>query len=65
MEEYLIEIVVDSPAEATMGLLSLSSPDTYDLLQIFPQQTGSQEIKTLMVQSTTGPFLSRDDLSTC
>ena len=43
-------------------LLSLRLPDTYPL-QIFLHQTGSQEIKILMVQSTVGTVFSGDDLS--
>jgi len=63
---------MDLPAEPTMKLLpsspamrvqlSLRSSDTYDSLQIFLQQTGSQEIKRLIVQSTIGSVFSRDDL---
>ena len=47
VEELLIETLVDLPAKSTMELLfsspvmrilvSLRSPDLYDLLQIFPK----------------------------
>jgi len=43
-------------------LLSLRSPDVYDLLQIFLEATGSQEVGFLMVQSIIGPVFSWDDL---
>ena len=43
--------------------LSLRLPDTFDSLQIFLQQTGSQEIKFLMVHSTIGPVFNGDGLS--
>ena len=72
VEEPLIEIFVDLPAEPTMDLLpsssatrvtlSLRSRDTYDPLDIFLQQAGSQEIKFLIVQSTIVSVFSGDDL---
>ena len=73
VKDSLIEIVVYLPAESTMELLSsssamrvllsLRSTDTYDPLQIFLQQTGSQEIKPLMVQGIIDSVFIGDDLS--
>ena len=72
VKEPLVEIFVNLPAEFIMDLLpsspairvplSLRLPDTYDPLQIFLQQTGSHEIKLLMVQSTIDSVFSGDDL---
>ena len=56
-----MELLTSSPAMRV--LLSVRSPDTYDSLQIFLEQTGSQEIKPLMMQNTIDPVFSRDDLS--
>jgi len=71
VEELPIETLVDLPTELTMGLLSLSppmifslslrSPDVYDLLQIFLQEAGSQEIKLVMVQSAVSLVFIMDD----
>ena len=51
-----------SSSPAMRVLLSLRLPDTYDSLQIFLQQLGSQEIKLLMGQSTISSVFSEDDL---
>jgi len=74
VEKPLEEISADLPIELTITIellpsppamrvpLSLSLSDIYDPLQIFLRQTGSQQIKFLMVQSTIGPISSGDNL---
>ena len=59
--ELPIETIVDLPVEPTLELvpsltvmmasLFLRSPDVYDILQIFLQETGSQEISALVCGS--------------
>jgi len=72
IEEPLIEISADLPAEFAMDLvpslpavrvfLPLRSSDLYDLLQIVLEAIGSQEFGFLMVQSTIGLVFSAEDL---
>jgi len=67
-----VEIFTDLLAEPTIEILpsppsmrvplSLRLLDTYDPLQMFLQQTGSQEIKFLMVQRIIDLVSSGDDL---
>jgi len=61
VEGLPVEILVDLPAELTLKLVPplaamrvsffLRSPDVYDPLQICLQESGSQEINALLVQS--------------
>ena len=72
IEESLVEILADLPAEFAMDLvpsspavrvfLPLRSPNVYDLLQIVLEAIGSQEFGFLMVQSTISPVFSAEDL---
>ena len=72
VQEPFVEIFVDLSAEPTIELLpfspamrvplSLRLPDTYHPLQIFQQQTESQENTFLMMQSTISPVFIGDDL---
>ena len=64
VDELPIETFVDLSIKSTMEFvsffaamrasLSFRSPDLYNPLQIFLQETGSQEIMLFMVQSAVG-----------
>jgi len=66
--EFLIDTLVELLVELIIELVSsltaipLKSPDIYDPLQIFLQETESQEISLLMVQSTIHSVFIMDDL---
>jgi len=71
VEELLIGTLVNLLAESTMELLlsspvmripvSLRSSDLYDPLQIFLQNTESQEIRLFRMRSTVDSVLTRED----
>jgi len=69
VKEPLIKTLVKLSVEPTMELVPsltcilLRSPDVYDLLQIFLQETGSQEFSIFMVQSTLCLVFIMDDSS--
>ena len=68
-EKTLIKSLIDLPTEPTMELMSsliamrasLKLPDVYDPLQIILQETGSQEIKLLMMQSAVNSVFIMND----
>ena len=72
VEELPIETLVDFPAEPTLELAShlaamrvsffLRSPDVNDLLQICLQEPGSQEMRSLMLQSAVSSVFIMDDV---
>ena len=67
-----METSADLPAELVMELVpptpavrvpvTLRSPDLYDSLQIFLQETGSQLIKQFIVRSTVDSALTQKDM---
>ena len=69
VEELLIGTLVDLPTETPMESLlfssvmripvSLRSPDLYDLLQIFLQDTESQKIRLFRVRNTIDSLLTQ------
>ena len=69
--EPFVETLTNLSAELAMELVpptpvvrvpvTLKSPDLYDSLQIFLQETGSQEIWLFMVRSTVESILIRED----
>jgi len=70
--EPLMETSADLPAELVMELVpptpavrvpvTLRSPDLYDSLQIFLQETGSQLIKQFIVRSIVDSALTQKDM---
>jgi len=72
VEELHVETLVDLPTKPTLELVRslaamrvsffLRSPNVYDSLQICLQEPGSQEIKSLMVQSTIGSVFIMNDV---
>jgi len=71
VEEFLIGTLVDLLSESTMELLlssptiripvSLRSPDLYDPLQIFLQDTESHEIRLFRMRNTVDSVLTQED----
>ena len=71
IEEPLVKNSVDLSAELVMELMtstpamrvpvSQRSPDLYDSLQIFLQETESQEVRLFMVRSTVDSVLILED----
>ena len=67
VEEPLIETLVELPVEPIMELvpsltaIPLSSPDVYNPMQIFLQETGSQEISLFIVQSAVRSVFIMND----